>query len=102
MRERPFRWQRKLMPGACEATCYARTARDRVPAPGQLPQHGQPRRGRAGEVGRAEIQPERIGANDYFNLVDLLVRVRRGSSAGADPERVEKMFEQRRACWAGR
>lgn len=102
LRERPFRWQRKLMPGgACEATCYCAYGYDAtcVCLPlGNYHNMGNLDEVERGEVGRAEIQPERIGANDYLNLVDLLVACATGLEA-QEPirERLEKMFEQRRA-----
>lgn len=101
LRERPFRWQRKLMPGgACEATCYCAYGYDAtcVCLPlGNYHNMGNLDEVERGEVGKAEIQPERIGVNDYLNFVDLLVACATGLEA-QEPirERLEKMFEQRR------
>lgn len=101
LRERSFRWQRKLMPGgACEATCYCAYGYDAtcVCLPlGNYHNMGNLDEVERGEVGKAEIQPERISVNDYLNLVDLLVACATGLEA-QEPirERLEKMFEQRR------
>jgi hypothetical protein len=50
-----------------------------------------------GESSRAIIAPERIGVDDYLNLVDLLVACAKGLDA-SEPirEKLEKMFEQRK------
>jgi endoglucanase len=101
LRERPFRWQRKLMPGgACEATCYCAYGYDAtcVCLPlGNYHNMGDLDLVEKGETSKAIIAPERIGVDDYLNLVDLLVACAKGLDA-SEPirEKLEKMFEQRK------
>lgn len=101
LRERPFRWQRKLMPGgACEATCYCAYGYDAtcVCLPlGNYHNMGDLDLVEKGETDKAVIAPERIGVDDYLNLVDLLVACATGLGT-TEPirDRLEKMFEQRR------
>ena len=101
LRERRFHWQRKLMPGgACEATCYCAYGYDAtcVCLPlGNYHNMGDLDLVEKGETSRALIAPERIGVNDYLNLVDLLVACAKGLDA-SEPirDKLEKMFEQRR------
>lgn len=101
LRERPFRWQRKLMPGgACEATCYCAYGYDAtcVCMPlGNYHNMGDLDLVEKGETSRAIIAPERIGVDDYLYLVDLLVACAKGLDA-SEPirEKLEKMFEQRK------
>ncbi len=100
-RERPFRWQRKLMPGgACEATCYCAYGYDAtcVCLPlGNYHNMGDLDLVEKGDAGKAIIAPERISKDDYLNLVDMLVACATGLEA-SEPirDRLEKMFEQRR------
>lgn len=100
-RTRPFRWQRKLMPGgACEATCYCAYGYEAtcVCLPlGNYHNMGDLTRVEAGDATKAVIAPEQIGVDDYLNLVDLLVACASGLDA-SEPvrDRLEKMFEQRR------
>jgi endoglucanase len=100
-RERPFRWQRKLMPGgACEATCYCAYGYDAtcVCLPlGNYHNMGDLDLVEKGEANKAMIAPERIATDDYLNLVDMLVACATGLEA-SEPirDRLEKMFEQRR------
>ena len=98
-RERPFGWQRKLMPGgACEATCYCAYGYDAtcVCLPlGNYHNMGDLDLVEKGETSKAIIAPERIAKDDYLNLVDIACAT--GLEA-SEPirDRLEKMFEQRK------
>lgn len=75
--ERPFRWQRRLMPGgACEATCFCAfgySATCLCLPLGEYHNMGALTEVERGEHGAARILPERIGVEDFHNLTDLLV-----------------------------
>ncbi|MGP1310959.1 MAG: hypothetical protein ACTS27_12255 [Phycisphaerales bacterium] len=100
-RDRPFKWQRKLMPGgACEATCYCAYGYDAtcVCLPlGNYHNMGDLDKVEAGDKAAAIIAPEQIGADDYLNLVDLLVACASGLEA-SEPikDKLEKLFDQRK------
>ncbi|MEL6739672.1 MAG: hypothetical protein AAFP26_03345 [Planctomycetota bacterium] len=99
--DRPWKWQRKLMPGgACEASVFCAYGYDStcvcLPLGNYHNMAGLSEMQAGTHQGRPRIAREYVGVDDYCGMIDLLVAC--GTSLASKPafrERVEKLWTER-------